>query len=291
MQIRFNPSVIRHMPVALSLPVALFLLLLIWLAGTAPKLNAEPLAPATHYVAPGGDCGGAAPCYATIQAAVDAAPDGDTIKVAQGTYRSSDLQVVYINRAITLAGGYSTTDWLDSHPDTQPSVIDAENVPGRRGIRLGVVGTAIVVIEGLTIQNGFAVSQGGGIFITDGTVQLRQLVVRNSTAGSGNPTGGGIKVLNGDVSVDNCTIEGNSAGPSSGQGGGIYIEDGRLLVKNSVFRQNFAYMGGGVSSQPALIWTLSQVCSRTIRLGHMQVAHWHGRDTGLRSGRRKRFPR
>ena len=120
MQIRLNPSVIRHTPVALSWQVALFLILLIWPAGTAPKLNAEPLAPTTHYVAPGGDCGGAVPCYATIQAAVDAASDGERSR-SHRERKEKRLQVAYINRAITLVGGYSTSDWDIAQPELYPT--------------------------------------------------------------------------------------------------------------------------------------------------------------------------
>ena len=39
-----------------------------------------------RYVAPGGACGGATPCYATIQAAADAAAAGDEIRIAAGAY-------------------------------------------------------------------------------------------------------------------------------------------------------------------------------------------------------------
>jgi hypothetical protein len=37
----------------------------------------------TRHVAPNADCGTATPCYATIQAAIDAAQPGDEIRVAQ----------------------------------------------------------------------------------------------------------------------------------------------------------------------------------------------------------------
>ena len=61
------------------------------------------------------------------------------------------------------------------------TILDAEGVSGRRGIYVDVSGTTTVVIEGLTVENGFAENaMGGGIYIADGTVVLRQLVVRNS---------------------------------------------------------------------------------------------------------------
>ena len=62
---------------------------LIWLlAGVATVAEAQgPDGYDTYYVAPVGSCGGKTPCYATVQAAVDAADDpGDVVKVAAGTY-------------------------------------------------------------------------------------------------------------------------------------------------------------------------------------------------------------
>ena len=45
----------------------------------------------TYYVSSDGDCGAASPCYATIQDAVDAASDGDTVKV-KGTAPSNSIR-------------------------------------------------------------------------------------------------------------------------------------------------------------------------------------------------------
>ena len=118
--------------------------------------------------------------------------------------------------------------------------------------------------------------QGGGIYITDGMVVLRQLVVRNSSDDGTGIQGGGIQVLNGDVTVDRCTIVGNSAG----QGGGVYIEDGRLLVKNSILRQNAAYMVAGLRPVSSLIWILNRICSRITPL-RTAVGHMQSRDMGM----------
>ena len=66
-----------YLTLSLTLPLALMAVLLIL---TRPIHIAQADPNALH-VALGGDCGGASPCYATIQAAVDAASDSDTIIV------------------------------------------------------------------------------------------------------------------------------------------------------------------------------------------------------------------
>ncbi|MCX7902714.1 MAG: hypothetical protein N2483_10645, partial [Burkholderiaceae bacterium] len=64
----------------------LALLALGLITAAARPSAALPLSATVRYVAPGGACGGATPCYATIQAATDAAAAGDEIRVAAGTY-------------------------------------------------------------------------------------------------------------------------------------------------------------------------------------------------------------
>jgi hypothetical protein len=63
--------------------------------------------PTVRYVAPDGLCGGAKPCYASIQAGVDGAGLGDVIKVAGGTYTTSGgaTEVLMISTPVTIEEG------------------------------------------------------------------------------------------------------------------------------------------------------------------------------------------
>jgi len=68
-----------------QLSVVLFLALVGWLLLTQ-SLAANSVLTTTRYVAADGDCGTNTPCYGQLQAAVDAANDGDLLLVAAGSY-------------------------------------------------------------------------------------------------------------------------------------------------------------------------------------------------------------
>jgi len=59
------------------------------------------------YVDPSGSCGGNSPCYTTVQAAVNAASTGTTIKIFQGTY--SENVVLSTSKQVTLSGGWNSS--------------------------------------------------------------------------------------------------------------------------------------------------------------------------------------
>jgi len=87
--------------------VLLQLLLISFFAGSSTRVQA---ASNLRYVAPGGNCGGATPCYASLQAAVNAAASGNEIRVAAGTYNGVNTQgglsqMVYITKSLTIKGG------------------------------------------------------------------------------------------------------------------------------------------------------------------------------------------
>jgi hypothetical protein len=93
---------------------------------------------------------------------------------------------------------------------------------------------------------------GGGLALYGGTATLvGSSVSGNSAAGSAQPTqGGGIYNSNGHLEVRDTTIDQNQALGSQGDGGGLYndgAQDGTAsLIINSTIAKNAAARGGGV---------------------------------------------
>ena len=205
---------------------------------------------ATLYVAPGSDCGGATPCFASVQDAVDAADDGDTVKVAQGIYTVAlGSQVVNIFKPITITGGYTNSDWLNPDADLQPAVIDAEDADGRRGIGIRTNPGDEVILENLTVKNGNVGwgREGGGLYVIDGDASLRNVTLSDNLAQNGcgvYSAGGALSLSQSRILSNTCRNEGYSA---------LYLTGSGLRVTESVVAGNDA--GGigcrGSGSMPA----------------------------------------
>ncbi len=120
--------------------------------------------------------------YSSVQAAVDAANEGDIIKVAAGVYtgvsvREGVTQTVYISKSITIQGGYTVTNWTTPYPITQPTTLDAQG----QGRVLYITNDITATIAGLDITGGFTVwpssnpwrdGAGGGVYVYAATVTL-----------------------------------------------------------------------------------------------------------------------
>jgi hypothetical protein len=225
-----------------------------------------------RYVAPGGACGGATPCYATIQAAVDAAAAGDEIRVAAGTYggvsaRAGITQVIYLDKGLALRGGFTPANWAAPNPAANPTTLDAQG----RGRGLVVTGTqALVTVEGLRITGGNATGlagrpdgrdAGGGVYVYGSNVALRGSAIYSNTASASATVrgyGGGLAAVYSTLTVADSTVENNRASAGArGYGGGVYVLNapgfgGPITLANNTIRGNVGSTatsgyGGGVS--------------------------------------------
>ncbi len=223
--------------------VALLALGLWWVSVASPTAAS----PTTRYVAPGGACAGATPCYASLQAAVEAAMPGDEIRVAQGVYTDvhtityelmagypeTVTQTLFISKSLTVRGGYTTTDWTTAQPMTYPTVIDPQG--GGRGVFITIPSyqsEIAVLLEGLTIIHGYARLDAGALYAHGANVTLRNCHIYSNTGGS---IGGGLYFAGGTVTLTNNTITDN-AGPEYSHG--VVVDGSRsaYLAGNRIMR-------------------------------------------------------
>ena len=159
--------------------------------------------------------------FSTVQAAIDAAADGDTILVAAGTYQEN---IFFLGKAIhvTSEDGPATT-FLDGNQTG--SVVSFVNGEG-----------ASSIIEGFTIMNGTGtfisgpdISSGGGVFVTNaGGPSIIGNVITDNTSSTGN--GGGIGCFEATAIVSDNSITGNA-------GGGVYATNSlqtMTITNNSI---------------------------------------------------------
>ncbi|MCK4578921.1 MAG: Ig-like domain-containing protein, partial [Candidatus Marinimicrobia bacterium] len=222
----------------------------------------------------------------TIEAGIDAAINGDTVLVQQGTY------VEYINfngKNITVGSLFLTTN--DTSYISQ-TVIDGNGAGSVVTFQNGENGTA--VLSGITITNGNstfgagilcenassptlnnlrvignnATGNGGGIFCSSGSnpTILRTVIQNNYATGIGDKSGGGgggICCLNSSPRLVDVIIYDNQTG-SGGiypGGGGLRCEYSSPILENVIISKNSSPgQGGGVfciyNSNPVFINTV-----------------------------------
>jgi len=105
--------------------------------------------------------------YPTIQAAVNAARNGDTIEVDAGTYPEN----VIVNKTVTIKGDSSTTTIVDGGGNDMVFNIQEDNVELRNlTIRNGGSYSGIIIYypyDGLTIRNTRIIDNAVGVVISD----------------------------------------------------------------------------------------------------------------------------
>ncbi|MBI5567380.1 MAG: hypothetical protein HY870_20945, partial [Chloroflexi bacterium] len=208
--------------------------------------------------------------YTNVQAAVNAANDGDVIKIATGIYTGVSTvgnltQMVYISKSLGLRGGYTTGDWTTPDPVANPTTLDAQNL----GRVMFITGAIDVTVEGLRLihgratgMGGFYLNQytcnvptgnkgaGGGVCIQGATVTLKDMSIMTNTASTAQGYGGGLFATNATLTLTHSTIQDNTAatGLQHSYGGGVFISGGRALVENNLIANNRAdpnYDGDG----------------------------------------------
>jgi hypothetical protein len=171
--------------------------------------------------------------FPTIQAAVEAARDGDIVTLADGVYRGTG------NRDIDLLGKRIIVRSASGHPEN--CVLDCEH--RGRGFYLNQSEGADTHIIGITVTHGYA-KTGGAIYCGDHVAALiRDCVFIDNEAET---KGGALHIAGSEVKIVRCLMADNRA---SDHGGAVYICCcSRPELINLTLVNNSAGEGSAVSS-------------------------------------------
>lgn len=218
--------------------------------------------------------------YQTIQKAIDAAQEGDTVLVSPGVY-FENLQLR--GRNIVLTSRFR----LDNNPD----LIEQTVIDGSQPVHPDTASCLLIwknegpttVVEGFTFQGGSGTvwldpagagtfREGGGILTEYASPVIRHNIIRNNNVAPAGPGmvssgGGGIRSGEGAPLIENNLITNNFA---EGYGGGIvlnYCPD--AVVRNNIITHNAGgkeYAGGG-------FWATGAGQSTVVQLHNNVIAY------------------
>ena len=163
----------------------------------------------------------------TIQAGIDAAVAGDTVRVADGIWTGPD------NRNLDF-GGTSITVISENGPEG--CIIDCED--SGRGFHFHGGEDVSAVVHGFTIQNGLIDGPGAGILISGGAAPVISGCILTGNDAGYYGYGGAVSASGG--LIRDCIIHNNQ-----GDFGGGLTLSGSAITHNCLITNNYAHEGGG----------------------------------------------
>ena len=201
--------------------------------------------------------------YATIQAAIDASIDGDTVIVSPGRYAGDK------NKNLDFAGKAITICSIDPCNSTivSQTVIDCEGSGRGFYFHTGEDGNSIV--DGFTITNGYVSAsssggnKGGGIYCDSSSPIILNCVIKGNKTDDGltfdetkqdGGDGAGIYCSSSSPIIRRCTITANTTGSggyntdqvggNGGNGAGLCCENSSPIIESCEILLNITGSGG-----------------------------------------------
>ncbi len=241
--------------------------------------HAMSLTAAVHTVAAGG--GGD---FTTIQAAINAASGGDTIRIIESPHKEKGIDV--------------TKGLIFEGLGADQTIVQADESPGVAGNRIFYISASSTTIrfKDMTLRHGNPTTEGGGA-IWQPTGKNNTLIVQrcwfkdNISLGSGATYGGAIRVTGSSLlTVEDSTFSGNIITNSTtaiARGGAIYASGfSEYSIRNTTFSRNASYSsgsdaqrGGALFMEPATTGRVDNCtfyANRSVRTGAITTSRGGG---------------
>jgi hypothetical protein len=197
--------------------------------------------------------------YNTIQEAIAAASDGDTIAVAGGAY-SENIRIE--GKHIHLFGGFVGAGAADyaagnggNFGDRNPTANSSHLQGDRTDSVVTLIDAGASTLDGFRITGGTRSlapefgELGGGVYVSGGAPTIANNLIENNdtrptASGPSESVGGGIYAGDADIAILNNIIRNNSAG----RGAGIAISGGNVVIRGNTVQANYGASdhGGGL---------------------------------------------
>jgi hypothetical protein len=183
----------------------------------------------THLVLPDGTGD-----FPTIQAAIDAAEDGDVIELADGTFRGSGNRSIQLTKGLTIRSASG---------DPERCIIDCEGEYSAPARGLAVYGPATPLIQGLKVMHGFEESSAGAAAVSCGANATFLDCVFSDNVTEWSQNGGGVCCYDCSPVFVGCRFERNV---NPGAGGGVAVwGQSAPRFERCIFSENTTGGGGG----------------------------------------------
>jgi hypothetical protein len=180
--------------------------------------------------------------YSSIQMTVNAANDGDTVLLADGTFRGrGNHDIHFLGKEIVL-GSLS-----GNVPDCIIDIEGEENSIAERGFIFDNNENANSILQNITIIHGSADApcpecEGGGVYIYYSSPIIRNVIFRDNYAA----TGAAISCTGASPLIEDCLIIGNRAFEGAVAG----LDSSEITLRNCLISDNVMDLrGGGVTVQ------------------------------------------
>jgi len=167
--------------------------------------------------------------YPTIQTAINASANGDTVVVADGTYSGVGNRNLNFNgRNITVRSAHGPASCTINCGGLTRAFVFSNGE------------TASAVVEGFTITNGDTIDVGGAFAVSNSDPTIRNCIITNCEASL---VGGAMSFTASDSVVENCVIVGNESLFADG-GALAFTTNSTVTLLNCTIADNRADDGG-----------------------------------------------